>query len=244
MGETKYSAYELVEGNRVSPVLFSCEHASQELPPEWTWDVRDRRLVSTHWAFDLGAAELTREFADAYNAPAILARFSRLLVDPNRPIESNTLFRDHAEGEPVFMNTDVEPGERSRRLERCYEPYHEAFHRLVGESSAGVLFSVHSFTPVYEGAMREMEVGVLFDEDEGLAHELAEVIAGSGFRVALNEPYSGKGGLMYSVQRHATAHRRRAVELELRQDLAVQPAIRAKLIQCLLEAKRVFTQTP
>lgn len=241
MGEKKYSAYELVEGNLVSPVLFSCEHASQELPPGWTWDTRDTRLIDTHWAFDLGAAELTREFSRAFEAPAILARYSRLLIDPNRPVDSATLFRDNAEAEPVYMNTAVEPTDRSNRLQSCYEPYHQAFDRLVGESSAHVLFSVHSFTPVYEGTPREIEVGVLFDEDEAFAHKLADVIAASGFRVALNEPYSGKGGLMYAVQRHATTHRRLAVELELRQDLAVQPAVRERLVQCLLEHTGLFT---
>ena len=109
MSDGKYNAYELVAGNPNASVFFSCEHASQEMPPGWEWDPRDERLIDTHWAYDLGAAELTHELAARYDAGAILARFSRLLIDPNREPESDTLFRNIADGESVYMNVGVTP---------------------------------------------------------------------------------------------------------------------------------------
>jgi predicted N-formylglutamate amidohydrolase len=74
-----------------------------------------------------------------------------------------------------------------------------------------------------------MEIGVLFDEEEELAAKVRTDLASDGFHVAMNAPYSGKDGLMYSVDRHAKRHGRRALELEVRQDLAVQADVRARI---------------
>ena len=55
---------EIVRGGDRAGVLVTCEHASERLPSPWSWSERDRRLVGTHWAFDLGAADLAREYAE------------------------------------------------------------------------------------------------------------------------------------------------------------------------------------
>ena len=46
---------ERVVGDVRAPVFLTCEHASQRLPEGWSWPAPDRRLVGTHWAYDLGA---------------------------------------------------------------------------------------------------------------------------------------------------------------------------------------------
>lgn len=226
-------AWEVVRGGGHAGVLITCEHASQRLPEPWRWSERDRRLVDTHWAYDLGAAELAREYAEAIGATAVLARFSRLLADPNRPEDSPTLFRDVAEGQPVELNVAIDPAEREIRLDGYYRPFHEAVDREVAASGAPILLAMHTFTPLYEGTPRELEVGVLFDEEEALAAELLEAFAKAGLRVAPNEPYSGRAGLIHVVDRHARTHGRRAIELEVRQDLAVDAEFRARFLQVL-----------
>src|SRR5690606_25270112 len=131
-----HEAFEAIEGAREAPIFLTCEHASERLPAGYEWPAGDRRLVGTHWAFDLGAAAITEELAAALRAPAVLSRFSRLLIDPNRPADSDTLFRAEAEGEPVELNRDLDEAERQRRLERFHAPFHEAIHqRLVGHGS-------------------------------------------------------------------------------------------------------------
>ena len=87
---------------------------------------------------------------------------------------------------------------------------------------------MHSFTPVLHEEAREMEIGVLFDDHADLAYELFELLADAGFLVALNAPYSGKAGLMYSPWRHGRAHGIPYLELEIRQDLV---ATRPKLAE-------------
>ena len=101
-------AFEIVRGGDRAPLLLTCEHASERLPEPWRWPERDLRLVGTHWAFDLGAADLTRELAARTSCVGVLSRFSRLLVDANRGEDEPSIFRDRAEGAPVALNETVE----------------------------------------------------------------------------------------------------------------------------------------
>lgn len=233
MRREELEAYEALEGAPGAPVFLTCEHASERLPDGWAWHPRDARLAGTHWAFDLGARDLVLELAASMEAPAVLSRFSRLLVDPNRPEDSETLFRAEAEGAAVELNRDLSGEERARRIERYYRPYHDAIDRRLAAHAAPVLFSIHTFTPVYEGEVRPMEVGVLFDTQDELAERAAAAIRSAGFVTALNEPYSGKAGLIYAAEHHAQRHGRKALELEVRQDLAVRPEVRARLAAAL-----------
>lgn len=226
-------AFEVIDGAPDAPIFLTCEHASERLPDGYAWHPNDQRLVGTHWAFDLGAADLVWDLARALNAPAALSRFSRLLVDPNRPETSDTLFRAQAEGGIVELNRDLSDQEKASRLDRFYRPYHDAIDRHLTGHGSTVLFSIHTFTPVYEGEQRKVEVGVLFDTQDELAERAAQAIREAGFVTELNEPYSGKAGLIYAAEHHAGAHGKKALELEVRQDLAVRPEVRLRLVDAL-----------
>ena len=74
-----------------SPLLFLCDHASNALPPAYGRLGLEPELFATHIASDIGAAEVTRTLAAQFGAPAILGRWSRLLVDLNRGEDDPTL---------------------------------------------------------------------------------------------------------------------------------------------------------
>lgn len=228
-----YEAFETIEGAQTANVFLTCEHASERLPDGYAWHPRDERWRGTHWAFDIGAAAIVHELAAGLNAAAVLSRFSRLLIDPNRPKDSDTLFREEAEGETIELNRDLTDAEKKRRIERYYQPYHDAITSFLSRYPAEVVFSIHTFTPVYEGEARPMEVGVLFDTQDELAERAGEALRAAGFVTAMNEPYSGKAGLIHAAEYHAQAHGRRALELEVRQDLSVNPEFRARLVETL-----------
>lgn len=230
-------AVELIEGDLDARVLLTCEHASNRLPAPWAWPEDDLWLVETHWAVDLGVADITRHLAAALHAPAVLARFSRLLCDANRPFDSDTLFRTVAEGHPVRLNQALTEEERRRRIEATHHPYHTAVDAALARHPHAIVLSMHSFTPVYEGGPpRAMEIGVLFDRDEALAQVIAEGLEREGWKVALNEPYSGRAGLIYAAERHAVHHGRAALELEIRQDLATDAGRHADLVASIRRA--------
>jgi len=184
-------------------LLLTCEHASQLMPSPWRWPDEDRRLLNTHWALDMGSEELTRELSAAVAAPAVIAQFSRLLVDANRPLDSPTLFRDVADGQPVHLNQGLSKQEKQDRLQACYYPYHRALAELQRKVVPDFILSLHSYTNNYEGQPREVEVGVLYDEDEDLAKTIRQQFIDQGrYECRLNEPWSGKEGFMYSADRH------------------------------------------
>ena len=56
-------AVEILEGDDHARVLLTCEHATNRLPEPWVWPEADLRLVDTHWAIDLGVADVTRKLA-------------------------------------------------------------------------------------------------------------------------------------------------------------------------------------
>ena len=116
---------------------------------------------------------------------------------------------------------------RERRQQRYFDPYHEAIDRTIRARTAlGTpvrLCSIHSFTPLYLGQSRPMEVGVLFDVYHELAWRLEGALAEQGFAAVLNAPYSGLDGLIYSAQRHGRSHGLAYLEMEVRQDLIDTP---------------------
>lgn len=226
-------AVEVVHGAPSAPVFLTCEHASQRLPEGWSWPEPDLRLVDTHWAYDLGAREITLALARELGASAVLSRFTRLLADPNRDPAHDDMFRALADGQPVLLNTGLDEADKQRRIEQYHRPYHEALDAALARVHKPLLFSVHSFTPLYQGEPRAVELGVLFNQDEDHALELGSLLARHFPRVAYNEPWSGRSGLIYAAERHATKYGLCALELEVRQDLAVDPAYQARLVPVL-----------
>ncbi len=227
-------AYERLDGDPHAPVFLTCEHASERMPSGYQLSGRDSRLVGTHWAYDLGARALTFELAEALGATAVCANYSRLLIDPNREVTHPDLFRGTAEGEPILLNQQLRPQDRQHRIDAYYSPYHAAVDDALAGVLAPTLLSIHTFTPNYEGQLRQVELGVLFDRDEGPAESLLSSLRVHYPHVAANQPWSGKQGLIYSAESHAHRHGRVALELEVRQDCAEDPTYRRALIAVLV----------
>ncbi|MEM8607625.1 MAG: N-formylglutamate amidohydrolase [Myxococcota bacterium] len=222
-----------LDGDFSGRLVLTCEHAGTELPAPWVWPEADTRLVGTHWASDIGAGAFTERLAIETRAPAVLSNFTRLLVDPNRPLDSDTLFRSEADGEPVWLNVSLSNEERQRRIDGFYRPYHDAADDLVRRSQAEIVLGIHTFTANYEGNARSLEVGVLFDAEQELGEALVTRLREAGFVASPNEPYSGKDGLAYSPVRHAVEFGRRALEIEARQDLIVRDDFAGRLAGAL-----------
>jgi len=220
--------YELIGDPRAGgPFVFTCEHAMRRLE-EWSPEPAELPLLEDHWGWDIGAADLTRALVTLTGSCGVLSAFSRLVCDPNRDPAEPSFVVQEIDGHTVSWNRDVDAAERERRR-RCYfDPYHEAVDRTLRarrEHLAPVrLCSIHSFTPLYLGRARPMEVGVLFDAHDECAWRLEGALAEEGFETVLNAPYSGREGLIYAARRHGTAHGVVYLELEVRQDLIATPA--------------------
>ena len=227
------SPVELVGPSLGGRVVLTCEHASAAVPPPWRISEGERRWLKTHWGYDPGAAALTRVLSRALGCPAVLSNFTRLLADPNRPPDHPDLCRQQVEGVSLELNRDLSDEERVARVVRLHAPFHGAVDALLAaRCRAGIptfLFSVHSFTPLYLGQRRSVELGVLFDASSGegptqdAGRMLRSLKRHGKWNVQANQPWSGMDGLVYSVARHGGRHGLRYLELEVRNDLLTGP---------------------
>jgi predicted N-formylglutamate amidohydrolase len=179
-------------------------------------------MFATHIASDIGAAMVTRTLAAEFGAPAILARWSRLLIDLNRGADDPTLVMRLSDGSIISGNARADRREVAYRIERFHAPYHDAIAREITDMRAcgtiPVVVSVHSFTPVWKGRRRPWEIGILWDRDARVARPMIRHLERAGFVVGDNEPYSGElvNDCLY---RHGTMLGLPHVLIEIRQDL-------------------------
>jgi predicted N-formylglutamate amidohydrolase len=220
--------FESVNAAGAAPLLLICDHAAAFIPRALGGLGLDEAQLRRHIALDIGAAEVTRLLAGRLDAPAVLSRFSRLVIDPNRTFEAPSLIPVRSDGIEVPGNRDLLPAAREARIRTFHQPYHEAvaarLDALVAAQAASgppppAVVSVHSFTPVMDGQERPWQVGILWNRDGRLALPLMARLRALGLEVGDNLPYSGRAIFGYSLQRHAEARRLPHVLVELRQDL-------------------------
>lgn len=218
------SKVEVIDETAGPPDLFlTCEHGGNALP-DWIDPLEhEREWIEAHWGWDPGADQLVERLCELEEGYAVLARYSRLMCDPNRSRQQQDLVRTHVFDEPISFNEGLTEAEVDQRFADYHEPYHDEVDRHLERQTARnpdlFLVSIHTFTPELDGDVRDMEIGVLFDDAQPYADRVAESIREEGFDTALNAPYSGYNDLIYSVKRHGTEHDVHHVELEIRNDL-------------------------
>lgn len=196
-----------------SPLFLTCEHASCLVPPELADLGLPGDEFRTHIGWDIGAAAVTEELSRRLKAAAVLSSVSRLVVDCNRDLNAADLMPAKSHGVEVPGNRDLDRRAVDERLRRYYEPFHRVIDESLASRDASLLLSIHSFTAEYDG--REFDIGVLFDDYEREAEQLAQRLREQGFHVRMNEPYSGREGLIHSAQLHGRRAGIVYLELEL-----------------------------
>ncbi len=217
-----HEAYEILGADRRGRWLLTCDHATNRVP-DWIAG-GDLGLpegeMARHIALDVGAAGVTAELATLMGASAILSRFSRLVIDPNRGEDDPTLIMQLYDGTVVPANRRLTKEDREKRLDRLYRPYHAAYAGLAATRPDRLIAAIHSFTPALRGRPpRPWEVGVLHAPQDGrLALPLIAGLRRAGIVTGDNEPYTGylPGD---SIDRHALAMGRPNVLIEVRNDL-------------------------
>ena len=216
-------AFETVAGAQANPLLLLCDHASNDLPAEYGSLGLAASQFQRHIAYDIGARALTLGLAERLQAAAVLSRFSRLLIDPNRGPDDPTLIMRLSDGAVVPGNAQVDGHERQRRIARFYRPYHAAITtevaRIRTQGLAPLLVSIHSFTPQWKSFPRPWHVGILWDRDAAVARAMIDGFAAQGdLAVGDNEPYHGalEGD---TLNTHGTKAGLPHALIEIRQDL-------------------------
>ncbi len=204
------------------PAVVVCDHASNAVPRALAGLGVAADVLNRHVAWDIGAGALASALAARLELPCVLAGYSRLVVDCNRDPGRPASMLAESDGDRIPGNESISPAQRAARLTEIFEPYQAAVTAALAatQNPYPALIAVHSFTPVMQGRARPWHCGVLWDRDPRLpVAVLAALRSEPGLVVGDNEPYSGRDPADYTVSRHAAAHGRPHVCLEIRQDL-------------------------
>jgi len=214
-------------------VLLVADHASPFFPAAMNQLGVADWVLERHVTWDIGSDLLTCCLADLIDAPAVLAGFSRLIVDPNRQLDDPTAFIEVSDGIAIPGNHGLSEAEKNLRVQSFFQPYHDAIAariaRFQAEGTVPALISMHTCTPVFAQVVRRWHVGVMWDRDPRIALPLMEKLSQmADICFGDNEPYSGRHSHDFTIDHHAEPAGLPHVGIEVRQDLVGQPEGAAK----------------
>lgn len=180
-----------------------------------------------HIALDIGIVGVTSFLSRELNATAILQNYSRLVIDCNRRPEWESSIPVVSELTRIPGNEAISSAEREARRSEIFAPYHDRISALLDVRAAAgrrtIVVAMHSFTPVFKGVSRSVEIGILYNpkaRDIRLARIMLDLLRAEGdLVVGDNQPYAITGNSDYTVPVHAEERGLPHVEIEIRQDL-------------------------
>lgn len=218
-------AYRQIGTPATGGIVLVADHASNAVPSDITLGIPER-LLHEHVALDIGTEAIAALLAKDHAIPAHIAAVSRLVCDLNREEDAPGLVPEVSDGHLIPGNIGAS---REDRLNRFHRPYHTALEHWLAATEPALILSLHSFTPrlASRDEPRPWQVGVLYNTDDRAARIAIPMFAAAGLHVGDNLPYSGRD-LNYTMNRHAEAHGRPYLGVELRQDLVQTPADHAR----------------
>jgi predicted N-formylglutamate amidohydrolase len=226
--------------------LITCEHGGKHIPSRYgSLFAGFEALLQTHRGHDPGALAMARELARALAAPLFVSTTSRLLIDLNRSIGHPRLYSEATRDVPVAVRREI--------LEQHYLPYRNRIETHIGEAIAhgkrAIHISSHSFTPVLDGAIRNADIGLLYDPARSDERELCRCwqtelrARAPALKVRSNYPYSGTSdGFTAYLRRRFPADAYIGIELEINQQHVFRggrqwSALRCHVIEALRQAQ-------
>ena len=204
-----------------SPFVLVCEHASNTMPKSLGTLGLPESELTRHIAWDIGAEKVGRLLSRLIDAPLLLQRYSRLAYDCNRPPESPDSIPEMSELTAIPGNCKLSAEDRLARAREIYRPFHDGVSAVLDRRAAGgqrsLVVSIHSFTPIYKGKPRSVELGILHDRDTTLSSKLIKSFPNIDAR--LNEPYGPKDGVLHTLNLHGFTRGLQHAMIEIRNDL-------------------------
>jgi len=209
--------------------MVACDHGGNGLPTNESSLVADPELMELHIAYDIGARQVAKLLSEKFDAVALIANYSRLLVDLNRYPGDPAQMPLVSDGHRIPGNEGLDQQQLESRLNKYFYPYHQQHGKLVEQLKnrfqQPLILSIHSFTPVMQDITRPWHFGVLWDEDEALAMNLITALTNRGNKeqpplvIGDNQPYSASEPKGYAITEHAAKMDVEMALIEIRQDL-------------------------
>lgn len=231
-----------------SSVVLVCEHASRTIPDCFEGLGLSQQARQSHAAWDPGAMAVATRIAVVLDAPLIASDVSRLVYDCNRPPTAQDAMPERSEIYDVPGNKNLTQADRDARTRAFYRPFQSAIGQAMKSIQNPILVTIHSFTPVYHGASRSVEIGVLHDSDTRLADAMLQMPqARAAYNVQRNQPYGMEDGVTHTLQEHAIKDGHLNVMLEIRNDLIEtqeQQTAMADMLSSWIESACAYLKVP
>jgi len=206
--------------NGSSSIVIVCEHASSDIPASFNSLGVSKEVRKSHAAWDPGALAVSIRLSEQLDAALIAGAVSRLVYDCNRPPDAPDAMPSKSEIFDIPGNAHLSQSERDSRVKTFYRPFQLAVRRLMERVNDPILVTVHSFTPVYHGKKRSVEIGILHDKDARFADAMLETANDhTNAIVRRNKPYGPEDGVTHTLKEHGINGGYYNVMLEIRNDL-------------------------
>jgi len=207
-----------------SPFLLICDHYGRAIPRGLGDLGLTESELARHIAWDIGIAGVADALSKHLGAHLIAQRYSRLVIDCNRPLAAPGSIPRISESTVIPGNEGLTRDAAAARRQLVFDPYHrrigEAIDRRQRQGIPTVLVALHSFTPVYAGIARPWHVGTLYQRDSRLPTLLLQGLRAQGdLVVGDNEPYAVSDETDYTIPVHGEARGLMNTGIEIRQDL-------------------------
>jgi predicted N-formylglutamate amidohydrolase len=219
LGPNDGPAAEVINPQGGAAICLVCEHASAFIPPALAdLGVAPEHRLS-HAAWDIGGLDLATALSAELDAPLVASRVSRLVYDCNRPPSAPSAIPERSEVVDVPGNVSLSDVARDARVSDVYDPFKDLLRTTLDRfTTPPLLVTIHSFTPIWFGQPREVELGLLHDSDDRLARAML-ANRPDGLDARLNAPYSVTDGVTHTLREHAIPRGLQNVMIEVRNDL-------------------------
>jgi predicted N-formylglutamate amidohydrolase len=212
-----------------SPFLLTCDHYGRSIPRILGDLGLPAGELTRHIAWDPGIAGVADALSKHLDAHLIAQRYSRLVIDCNRPPQAASSIPRISDATTIPGNEGLAREAAERRRRQIFDPYHrriaEAIDRRLRDNIPTLLVSLHSFTPVYAGIARPWHIGTLYHRDTRLPPLLLKLLRGEpDLVVGDNEPYAVSDETDYTIPVHGEARGLMNTGIEIRQDLIADQA--------------------
>jgi predicted N-formylglutamate amidohydrolase len=207
-----------------SPYLFTCDHYGRLIPKILGDLGLSESELTRHIAWDIGIAGVARMLSNLLDAHLIVQRYSRLVIDCNRPPDVASSIPRISEATTIPGNEGLSSEAAAIRKRAIFDPYHQRIDAIIdqrlGDRRPAVLVALHSFTPAYAGIARPWHIGTLYHRDTRLPPLLLKLLRGEAdLVVGDNEPYAVSDETDYTIPVHGEARGLTNSGIEIRQDL-------------------------
>lgn len=211
-----------------SPFLLTGDHYGRLIPRALGDLGLPESELKRHIAWDIGIAGVTAALAKNLDAHLIVQRYSRLVIDCNRPPQAASSIPRMSEATTIPGNEGITRQAAELRRALIFDPYHRRIDEVIDQrlhrGMPTVLVSLHSFTPVYAGIARPWHIGTLYHRDTHLPPLLLQLLRAEGdIVVGDNEPYAVSDETDYTIPVHGEARGLMNTGIEIRQDLISHP---------------------